>query len=175
MSQFIVAQPEKCIGCHTCEVACAVVHTGTPLLATQHYFPRLKVIKSSQVSVPVMCHQCNNAPCVSACPVAALYKGELGMIATRRHRCIDCKSCVIACPFGAIEIVSKPEEKPLIVKCDLCAGQSDGPACIHVCPTGALTLMTAAGLTQRQQQKQQRAAAESQLNGPYLQEVETHG
>ncbi|MEI2267444.1 4Fe-4S dicluster domain-containing protein [Erwinia sp. CGal63] len=174
MNQFIVAQPEKCIGCHTCEVACAVAHTGSPLLAAQRYFPRLNVIKSAQISVPVMCHQCDNAPCVAACPVAALYKGEEA-IESRSQLCIDCKSCVIACPFGVIEIVSKPEETPLIVKCDLCAGQADGPACVRVCPTDALALISSARLTRRQRQKQQRAAKESQLNGPCLQEVETHG
>ncbi|WP_380183147.1 4Fe-4S dicluster domain-containing protein [Kalamiella sp. sgz302252] len=173
MSHFIVAQPEKCIGCYTCEVACAVGHEGTPLLAARHYFPRLKVVKSAQISVPVMCRQCENAPCVAACPVAALYKGEQA-IETQSQRCINCKSCVIACPFGAIEIVGKNEAVPQIVKCDLCAGQQAGPACVRVCPTGALTLVTAGDLT-RQQQKQQRAAAKSQLHAHIPEEVKTHG
>lgn len=174
MSHFIVAQPEKCIGCHTCEVACAVSHAGTPRLAAQRYFPRLSVVKSAQISVPVMCHQCDNAPCVTACPVAALHKGEQ-LVETRSHLCIDCKSCVLACPFGAIEVVSHPTEAPLIVKCDLCADRADGPACIQVCPTDALALMTADALMQQRQRKQRRAATESQLSGPYLQEVKTHG
>lgn len=175
---FIVASPEKCIGCHTCEVACAVVHVGGVAQTAHHYFPRLRVIKLSNISVPVMCRQCENAPCVAVCPTGALYrKGEeVGAIS---QSCIDCKSCVVACPFGAIEIVSQPDQglqgNPLIIKCDLCSGQQSGPACVSVCPTDALAIVTAAGLGLQQQKKQQKAAISSRLSGLRLLEESSHG
>ena len=178
MNHFIVASAEKCIGCYTCEVACAVVHAGTPALAAQHYFPRLKVIKQKHISVPVMCRQCENAPCVAACPVAALQKGEQAVEAVN-GRCIDCKSCVIACPFGAIEIVSRPDLagqwEPVIIKCDLCVGQAAGPTCVNVCPTGALSCMTPAELNQQRQTKQRRVANPISLTASSLIEGVNHG
>ncbi|WP_338560092.1 4Fe-4S dicluster domain-containing protein [Erwinia sp. E_sp_B04_7] len=171
MSNMIVASAEKCIGCHTCEVACAVIHAGTIAVGAEHYFPRLKVVKQGAVSVPVMCRQCENAPCVAACPVAALQKGEhsVEMIPLR---CIDCKSCMVACPFGAIEIVSQSDEArhsiPLIRKCDLCAGHEEGPVCIAVCPTDALLLLTPGDLSLQQQKRQQQVAIESLAGGQLL-------
>lgn len=171
MSNMIVASAEKCIGCHTCEVACAVVHAGTIALRPEHYFPRLKVIKQGTISVPVMCRQCENAPCVSACPVAALRKGEQ-FVEMVPSRCIDCKSCMLACPFGAIEIVSQPDEaqrsSPIISKCDLCAGHDEGPVCITVCPTASLSLLTSDDLKIQQHQRQQRVATESSFVSPLL-------
>lgn len=169
---FIVASADKCIGCHTCEVACAVVHSGTVSQTAQHYFPRLKVTRLSRISVPVMCRQCENAPCVAVCPVGALRKqGE--EVEAINSRCIDCKSCVVACPFGAIEIVSQPAEgagNPLIVKCDLCSGHASEPACVTVCPTDALAWVSTAELHRQQQEKQHRVAQGSRLNGLLLQE-----
>lgn len=67
MTSFIMANPAACIGCRTCEIACALEH------ATEHaaFAPRLTVLRLDTLSVPVMCHQCENAPCVGACPVGA--------------------------------------------------------------------------------------------------------
>ncbi|WP_261642578.1 4Fe-4S dicluster domain-containing protein [Erwinia mallotivora] len=161
MSQFILATTMKCIGCHTCEVACAVVHAGTVAVTSQDYFPRLRVVKQNAVSTPVMCRQCRNAPCVAACPVAALQQGEQA-VEIVSERCIDCKSCMIACPFGAIEIVSTGGH-PQVIKCDLCAGQSSGSACVSVCPTGALTCVTSDELSQLRQQRQRQTASGSQM------------
>jgi len=174
MNNFIVALADKCIGCHTCEVACAAGHAGASLLSVQHYFPRLNVVKSAKISVPVMCRQCDNAPCIAVCPVAALHKGDHRVEAVS-ERCIDCKSCVIACPFGAIEIVNQAQAIPQIIKCDLCREQANGPACVNVCPTNALSLMTDNVLEQQYRQKQQRAAREGQLSGAFVPEVTTHG
>lgn len=174
MSHFIVAQADKCIGCHTCEVACAVVHAGSPAQAALRYFPRLRVTKLQRISVPVMCRQCENAPCVAACPVAALYQSDSGVLAIN-ERCIDCKSCVIACPFGSIEIVSQPEATPQIVKCDLCSEHPTGPACVSVCPTEALAVISLEELSNQQQRKQRWTAENSQLKGPLLAEISTHG
>lgn len=71
MTSFIVASSEACIGCRTCEVACALEHVAPGA----EFHPRLKVMRLDDLSVPVMCHQCENAPCVGACPTGALSMG----------------------------------------------------------------------------------------------------
>ncbi|WP_034945035.1 4Fe-4S dicluster domain-containing protein [Erwinia oleae] len=162
MNNFIVATAERCIGCHTCEVACAVIHAGTIAVSDADYFPRLRVIREGVISAPVMCRQCERAPCIAACPVDALRQGENGIEALDA-RCIDCKSCMVACPFGAIEIVrrvadAEKREERLIAKCDLCAASDDGPACVRVCPTEALALVTPAALDAQQRKRQQQVA-----------------
>ncbi|WP_072129049.1 4Fe-4S dicluster domain-containing protein [Kluyvera genomosp. 1] len=144
MTHFILADAGSCIGCRTCEVACALEHQTN----SSDFSPRLTVLKLNALSVPVMCHQCGNAPCISACPVGALYLGD-DRVEADSSRCIGCQSCVVACPFGVISISQRME----IVKCDLCAEREHGPACVEVCPTSALRKITAEDLMIMQQQR----------------------
>lgn len=153
MNSFIVASPEACIGCRTCEVACALEHIS----AGAEFNPRLKVMRPDTHSVPVICHQCENAPCVGVCPTGALTMGD-ERVEADAGRCIGCQSCVVACPFGTITIESGGQV-PVIVKCDLCGERERGPACVDVCPTAALRKMTDSQLTALQQQRNIAAAA----------------
>jgi Fe-S-cluster-containing hydrogenase component 2 len=154
MMSFIVASPTSCIGCRTCEVACALEHV-TP---GAEFHPRLKVMRLDEISVPVMCHQCENAPCVGACPTGALSRGT-ERVEADGGRCIGCQSCVVACPFGVISIDVNAGLTPVIVKCDLCGGRENGPACVDVCPTAALGKITAEQLTALQKQRNIATAA----------------
>ncbi|EFH2674619.1 hypothetical protein FIZ70_03420 [Escherichia coli] len=72
MKSLIIVNPADCIGCRTCEVACVVAHPSEQELNADVFLPRLKVQRLDSISAPVMCHQCENAPCVGACPVGAL-------------------------------------------------------------------------------------------------------
>lgn len=148
MTSFIVASASDCIGCRTCEVACALEH-ATP---GAEFFPRLKVMRLDDISVPVMCHQCENAPCVATCPTAALTMGA-DRVEANMARCIGCQSCVVACPFGVITIEVNSTTAPVIVKCDLCGDRERGPACVDVCPTAALKKMTEEQLNDLQKQR----------------------
>ncbi|MCZ8655596.1 hypothetical protein OM268_00925 [Escherichia albertii] len=76
MKSLIIVNQTDCIGCRTCEVACVVAHSSEQELNARFFLPRLKVQRLDSVSAPVMCHQCENAPCVRACPVHALTMGE---------------------------------------------------------------------------------------------------
>lgn len=148
MTSFIMANPASCIGCRTCEIACALEHATE----SAAFAPRLTVLRLDTLSVPVMCHQCENAPCVGACPVGALSMGD-ERVEADDSRCIGCQSCVVACPFGVINIASAKNQPTTIVKCDLCHGRERGPACIDVCPTSALSKITGETLAEMQKQR----------------------
>jgi len=148
MTSFIVASAQLCIGCRTCEVACALEH----VMPGAEFDPRLKVMRLDSLSVPVMCHQCENAPCVGVCPTGALSMG-VEKVEADGGCCIGCQNCVVACPFGAIAIEVNTGLTPVIVKCDLCGSRERGPACVDVCPTAALSKMTEVQLTELQKQR----------------------
>jgi electron transport protein HydN len=85
---------------------------------------------------------------MAVCPVEAISREE-HCIVVHTDKCIGCKSCMDACPFGAIDMVpvtgciqADGSEKKVANKCDLCIGNPGGPACVRVCPTEALTLVT---------------------------------
>jgi len=87
--------------------------------------------------VPKLCNQCENPPCVSVCPVKATYTTKDGIILVDEKRCIGCKYCIVACPYGVRYL--HPEKK-VADKCTFCYHRiAKGllPACVQVCPTGA--------------------------------------
>lgn len=142
MNRFIFADSMKCIGCRTCEVACVVAHQEQQRceqLSAEAFVPRIQVVKGDDFSTAVTCHHCEDAPCANVCPTGAVRR-ENGMIAVEQARCIGCKSCMVACPFGAMTVVSR-QRKAQAIKCDLCHHRPEGPACVAACPTGALECM----------------------------------
>lgn len=146
MTDFVLVDAQRCIACRTCEIACAQAHLTQGDLDVTTFSPRLNVYKSSQASAPSICHQCENAPCVAACPTGALSLDE-HRVQADSARCIGCKNCIVACPFGCIAIEASGNARGAeIVKCDLCAAREAGPACVEVCPTFALKLMPAGEL-----------------------------
>jgi len=114
--------------------------------------------------VPILCRQCENAACANACPKGAIrYQND--SIQVRQSACIGCKACTLACPYGAISLRAVPVPgatptgfRTVAYKCDVCADRAEGPACVSVCPTGALKLMNPRELQQLQLKKQQAAA-----------------
>lgn len=177
MNRFVFADASKCIGCRTCEVACAISHqegcSGT-LIGPEFFTPRLKVVKNATVTAPVMCHQCDDAPCAQVCPNNAIVH-EDGYIKVIQSRCIGCKTCVIACPYGAMDVKTSMVDdatvrasffqrkvpKTQAIKCDLCSHREEGPACVEVCPTNAIQLFEANSVEQSVQQKREAAAVSS--------------
>ncbi|HGA3141717.1 TPA: 4Fe-4S dicluster domain-containing protein [Enterobacter hormaechei] len=142
MNQFILADPEKCIGCRTCEVACMMSHqsSATPVAFTS----RIRVVKGGTFTTAVGCHQCEDAPCANVCPTGAIHRAA-GAWLVKQSRCIGCKSCMVACPFGAMQ-VRVVEDRVQALKCDLCSHREGGPACVEACPTHALRCIDPARL-----------------------------
>ncbi len=170
MNTLVIADPGKCIGCRTCEVACVLAHSAPDALsklAPAFFIPRMKVVKTSRVSTPVQCRQCEDAPCAKVCATGALIHSH-DSIQVIQSRCIGCKSCVMACPYGAMEVVThesfadrRPPAGANVVeayKCDLCVHRSQGPACIEVCPTKALYTIDAKVLEDKARKRREQAA-----------------
>ena len=88
------------------------------------------------------CMHCTDAACVKVCPSGALYHTEFGSVSMYEDKCIGCKECIVACPFG---VPKNNKETNKISKCDLCYTRlqaNQPPACVLSCPTGALTIGT---------------------------------
>jgi Fe-S-cluster-containing dehydrogenase component len=113
----------------------------------------------------VACMHCDDAPCVAACPTGCLYKDtESGLTLFDNSRCIGCRGCAMSCPFGAPSF--NPDGK--MVKCDGCIQRlRDGrvPACVRVCPGGALTCRPAEEYGAAQRGRSLRSLAEAILRG----------
>jgi carbon-monoxide dehydrogenase iron sulfur subunit len=142
-SKTIAVNLMRCLGCRSCEMACAKGHAGfsdivEAVLAGADLRPRVHVVAAAGRAVPVQCQQCEDAPCVAVCPSGALYRDEeSGTVRANVERCIGCKSCVVACPFGAVEIRQAGGK---VFKCDMCENliaEGEDPLCVAACPTGA--------------------------------------
>lgn len=165
MNSFITVDADRCIGCRTCEIACAVSHSegGADSLHGQAFFsPRLRVVRSAKITLPVLCRQCDNAPCANACPTEAIVWND-NSIQVIQNRCIGCKSCAVACPFGAMTVITESTDstqsypaKSEALKCDLCSHSETGPACVRVCPTNALRLVDNAAMEKMIKEKRDR-------------------
>ncbi len=156
-------QVDKCIGCGLCMQACksendvppepfffrtwveqyvvkrngevAVNSIGTYRIGTPEDVSEKDVLRS--YFVPKLCNQCENPPCVQVCPVRATFKTPEGVILVDSTRCIGCRYCIQACPYGAryLHPVTHAADK-----CTFCYHRTTRgllPACVEVCPTQA--------------------------------------
>ena len=131
MYKMLTVDHSKCTGCRLCEVVCSAKKNGS----VNPGRARIGVVKWEQacVDMPMICQQCESAPCMMVCPVKALTVDEkLNRVTVNYDLCIGCRFCVAACPFGAMSMDSATRK---VVKCDLCDGE---PMCVRFCETKAL-------------------------------------
>ncbi len=166
MSTFVVANPRKCIACKSCEIACAVAHLKTTVATAgglnAPFQPRLSLVQTPLLAMPVQCRQCEDAPCAAICPAKAITRRD-GAVIVDADRCFGCKSCMLACPFGAMDMAAADDDEPakpraVAHKCDLCVGRSGGPACVEACPAQAFVVVRPDEL-QKSLAQRRRAAA----------------
>ena len=116
MNPFIVADPAKCIGCRTCEVACVVSHQenqNCAAVTAKTFTSRIRVVKGGTFTTAVTCHQCEDAPCANVCPTQAI-------IAPHR---LDARRCIAYLTIeheGAIDPALRPLIGNRIFGCDDC-------------------------------------------------------
>lgn len=139
---MLVFDYTKCTGCRSCEIACSFAKYSecNPSKA------RIHIVRMERygINVPVVCQQCEKPPCKEACPTEAIYRDEkINAWRVSESKCIGCRRCVMACPFGAISVYA---EEGYASKCDLCDGE---PRCVRACEEEALLYVTREALQNR--------------------------
>lgn len=131
MAKVLMIHPDRCTGCHNCTLVCGFRHENQfrPAASRIH----ISTWEREGFSVPMMCQQCDSASCLKVCPTGALHriKGS-AVVEYTKSKCIGCRMCTIACPFGNAVYDGVTES---ILKCDTCDGD---PACVRFCPNQAL-------------------------------------
>jgi carbon-monoxide dehydrogenase iron sulfur subunit len=144
MRGIIFVNVEKCLACRSCELQCAVEHSKSKTLFKAIREeplpkPRAQVKGVGNLSLPLQCRHCEDAPCVTICPTGALEKQGIEQpVIIKTELCIGCKWCILVCPFGEIWLDSQGKA---VIKCDMCIERlkkDRKPACVEACPTRAL-------------------------------------
>jgi Fe-S-cluster-containing dehydrogenase component len=147
----ILVDTTRCVGCQTCEEACAEAN-GLPEPALEDPSPDRKT-STTQYSVVTMydtdagevyvkkqCMHCNQPACASACLTKAMLKTEEGPVIWREDKCMGCRFCMLSCPFD-IPKFEYDSPVPKIQKCTMCWNrlkEGEQPACVENCPEEAL-------------------------------------
>jgi Fe-S-cluster-containing dehydrogenase component/formate-dependent nitrite reductase membrane component NrfD len=127
----------KCIGCHACTIACKVEHQ-IPIGVNRCWVKTVEkgtFPATRRFFFPVLCNQCDAAPCVTICPTRALYKRRDGIVDLHSDVCIGCRACMVACPYDQLFIDPNTHTAE---KCNFCANRVENellPSCVIVCPT----------------------------------------
>jgi anaerobic carbon-monoxide dehydrogenase iron sulfur subunit len=133
MAKGLVIDISRCTGCGYCELMCSFVHHGEFNTLKSRIHTNVFIEKST--AVPVVCYQCEDPWCLKACPAGAISiendpKTGIRVVKVHKEKCVGCKMCTLACPFGCIVVSDGYAEK-----CDLCGGY---PECVRVCRAGAI-------------------------------------
>jgi Fe-S-cluster-containing dehydrogenase component len=164
----MVIDLKRCYGCYSCMMACKTKNHTPPgvfwarvLKGEEGTFPN-----TVRQALPVLCMHCDNPSCVEVCPTGATFMQEDGIVVVNKDTCMGCKSCLMACPYGARYTVESwesyfPDGLPLspyeefakqkweevsgcgvATKCDFCKDripEGKDPACVEACPANART------------------------------------
>jgi Fe-S-cluster-containing dehydrogenase component len=142
----LVIDLERCIGCHTCTIACKLengVQKGSWISvetvgASHRDTPEGEHPQLTMHFLPVLCMHCDEPPCRDVCPLNAIFKREDGIVLVDEDKCDGCQVCLPACPYGALVY---DDERSVVRKCSLCAHRVEQglePFCVTCCETEAV-------------------------------------
>ena len=134
----------RCVGCGACVLACRLENGWGSANPWRRVLP-LNLRRhpgGPTYFLSVACHHCDEPACLKGCPSGAYEKRANGVVVHVEERCLGCRYCEMACPFGAPRFDAA---RSIVTKCDFCwrrleAGRE--PACVVACPTDALRLRT---------------------------------
>ena len=164
MKLGMVIKTSRCIGCDACTISCKTFNKLGPNVVYRkvHKFEVGEYPSAKRRSIPTLCNHCENAACEKVCPTGATYKDEKGRVQVDQDKCIGCRMCIGACPYGARTFNWGPQEsywpatdEPSVIdeavagshrvgaveKCTMCKDRTDNgldPLCVHNCPARAL-------------------------------------
>jgi molybdopterin-containing oxidoreductase family iron-sulfur binding subunit len=168
----------RCVGCRRCVYACVKENNqsrdpqiqwirvlemdkakGVDVYGANPYYDAAEVPRPDKFYMPVQCHHCRNAPCTKVCPVKATWQEPDGIVVIDYDRCVGCRCCMAACPYGARHfnwgephlpademnpeteyLGNRPRPKGVVEKCTFCIQRTRNgryPACVEICPVGA--------------------------------------
>ena len=154
----MVIDMRRCDGCKKCTEACQAEHELPKNFEWIKVF-EVKDATGGKYFMPRPCFQCENAPCLRVCPTAATFRDDEGVVLVDQDRCIGCRMCMAACPYGAryFNYVDPPkpkhpfqkatpefpvpQQKGTVGKCMFCVHRTeDGklPACVEACGMEAI-------------------------------------
>ncbi len=142
--RFFVFDPSLCFGCSGCVAACI---NANQTKGDQHFRKVHKLPPNNgsndTLYLSLSCNHCGEPACVKACPSGAMEKRtEDGIVLHDDKKCLGCRYCQMACPYGAIVWV---QDKKTVAKCSMCFERLDRgeePACVSTCFGNALKLST---------------------------------
>ncbi|SHI36702.1 4Fe-4S dicluster domain-containing protein [Desulfofundulus thermosubterraneus] len=143
MPKEVLIRYDRCLGCRSCQLACAVAHSSAgnlfgAVLNGEKPRTRIFVHQVGGYKAPLNCRHCQDAPCIDACIAGAMHKKGDGTVTNvgGEQQCTACWMCVMVCPYG---IIRSDAEGTMALKCDReCRDETGIPACVRACPTGAL-------------------------------------
>lgn len=139
MSYRLKFDPDKCVGCYACHIACLDAHHDVKDVDAKSHRTVKKVVKNQfEKNICPGCAHCGI--CIKACPVQSIYKDpKTGFVLTDKEKCIGCHACEKVCPKDVIHF----DKDGKMEKCDGCIErirEGREPACVRVCFPGAITL-----------------------------------
>jgi formate dehydrogenase iron-sulfur subunit len=151
-AKAVLVDTSKCVGCWWCYAACKLAHNLPETIRPDNENPpelsfdvwstlyTAKKTGSGRLFAKRQCMHCEHPACVEACIVGAMQKTPEGPVLYDERKCIGCRYCMVACPFG-VPTFEWRDSTPWVRKCDFCHERlAEGlePACVNACPNGAL-------------------------------------
>ncbi len=144
MSKALLYDATVCIGCKQCERACAEKNKlryddAVAAEDRQSDHKYTVVLTKDEKFMRRLCMNCQEPACASVCPVGALRKTAEGPVTYDADKCMGCRYCMVACPFG-VPKYEWSKVLPKVQKCTMCADRvaaGQQTACAEICPTGA--------------------------------------